>query len=132
MKKIKYICCCILLLIIIDITNTKAIVNLNDIRFFIRVSEKYDSDYTLEWENILKERNNILKFIRNNDLYEEYKEYTNIMKNKSLFRTKRNYVKKLNYYIENNDIRKIKRYLKLILNIFIEENKYLVERFNVN
>ena len=83
MKKIKYICCCILLLIIIDITNTKAIVNLNDIRFFIRVSEKYDSDYTLEWENILKERNNILKFIRNNDLYEEYKEYTNIMKNKS-------------------------------------------------
>ena len=132
MKKIKYICCCILLLIIIDITKTKAIVNLNDIRFFIRVSEKYDSDYTLEWENILKERNNILKFIRNNDLYEEYKEYTNIMKNKSLFRTKRNYVKKLNYYIENNDIRKIKRYLKLILNIFIEENKYLVERFNVN
>lgn len=108
----------------------KSNTNLNNCKFFVRVSEKYDNENKSKWEKIMKERNNILNYVKCNDKYDEYKNYIN--KNKKLIHVKRKYINRLNYNIENFNQYKIKRYLKLLLNIFEEENENLKEYFNIN
>lgn len=127
---IRFICIVFFMCFITNITQVKSNTNLNNCKFFLRVSEKYDNENKSKWEKIIEERNNILKYVKGNDKYEEYKSYIN--KNKKLIHVKRKYVNRLNYSMENFNEYKIKRYLKVILNIFEEENENLKKYFNIN
>lgn len=115
---------------IMNIIEVKPNTNLNNYKFFLRISEKYDNENKSKWEKVIEERNNILKYVKNNNKDEEYKNYIN--NNKKLIHIKRKYVNRLNYSIENFNEYKIKRYLKILLNIFEEENKNFKKHFNIN
>ena len=78
----------------------------NQEKFFLRVSEKYD--------------------------IELYKEYMESIKKSDSFRLKNKYIRNLNQSIKYGNKKKIKRYLILLLNIFIEENKNMKEYFYLN
>lgn len=103
----------------------------NEEKFFLRVSEKYDSELHKKWRESIVYKNELVKEIKNRNLLENYTEYIKKNKNNDLLRMKKKYIKKLNESIDKNNQEKIKRYLNLILNIFNEENNNLKKYFEL-
>ena len=62
---IRFICIVFFMCFITNITQVKSNTNLNNCKFFLRVSEKYDNENKSKWEKIIEERNNILKYVNN-------------------------------------------------------------------
>lgn len=132
----KYIKIFFINLIIITIiynVNTYSVTKLlNQEKKFLRLSEKYDTELNKKWIEILDEKEKIIKQIKKNNQYDKYKEYTNNFKNSKLFRNKTKYIRQLNQSVKENNDKKIKRYLTLLLNIFLDENKNIKEYFDIN
>ena len=103
----------------------------NEEKNFLRISEKYDLLLYERWKNSIDYKGRLIEEINNKNMYDEYKKYIIKNKNNKLLRLKRKYLKKLNISGENKDIIKIRRYLKLILNIFDKENENLKNNFNL-
>ncbi len=103
----------------------------NEEKNFLRISEKYDLLLYERWKNSIDYKGRLIEEINNKNMYDEYKKYIIKNKNNKLLRLKRKYLKKLNISLENKDIIKIRRYLKLILNIFDKENENLKNNFNL-
>lgn len=105
---------------------------LNQEKKFLRLSEKYDTELNKKWIEILDEKEKIIKQIKKNNQYDKYKEYTNNFKKSKLFRNKTKYIRQLNQSVKENNDKQIKRYLTLLLNIFLDENKNIKEYFDIN
>ncbi|BAK81900.1 hypothetical protein [Candidatus Arthromitus sp. SFB-rat-Yit] len=135
-KLTKYIKIFFINLIIITIiynVNTYSVTKLlNQEKKFLRLSEKYDTELNKKWIEILDEKEKIIKQIKKNNQYDKYKEYTNNFKNSKLFRNKTKYIRQLNQSVKENNDKKIKRYLTLLLNIFLDENENIKEYFDIN
>lgn len=104
----------------------------NQEKFFLRISEKYDIELNKKWIEILKEKEEIVEYIKKNNQYDKYKEYTDNIKKGNLFRLKNKYIRNLNKSVKYKNEKRIKRYLILLLNIFIEENKNMKDYFYFN
>lgn len=104
----------------------------NQEKIFLRVSEKYDIELNKKWVETLKEKEDIVRHIKKNNQYDKYKEYMESIKKSDSFRLKNKYIRNLNQSIKYGNKKKIKRYLILLLNIFIEENKNMKEYFYSN
>lgn len=134
MKKHVYIILSIIIILLIVSGRVSSVTGLkltNQERFFLRLSEKYDKKLNEEWFDKIIERENIIKEIKNNNDYDKYIEYIKSLKKINMHRIKNKYIKKLNCSVKLNDTEKIKRYLRLILNIFSEENKRIKLYFDI-
>lgn len=121
-----------IVIVMTNISNISAFKITNQEKFFLRLSEKYDEQLNKVWFEEISERENIIKEIKKNNKYEEYVDYINSLKKTKEYRMKNKYIRKLNYSVKNDDEEKIKRYLKLILNIFSEENEHIKIYFNIS
>lgn len=130
-KYVKIVCLMVLFSIFLNTTRVVSISNLDNYRFFLRISELYDTESMMYWQEIIFDKKKIIDYINKNNKQEQYKIYLTKIKNNKLAREKKKYINKLNISIEERDLYKIKRYLKLILNIFKIEHNEIKKNFNI-
>ncbi len=125
----------IMILVIALISNIKVAYGIkitNQEKFFLRLSEKYDKELFDSWGDAILDKKEILDKIKKINGQEKYSEYLSEFKKSKIYRIKNKYIRKLNHSVKKEDEEKIKRYLKLILNIFCEENKMIIEYFDLD